>query len=175
MCNRKVLNIFLVVVLTLVSKMNAQQFLLQHKSNGKIVRLDAKREMSFALKSDSVLLSDTITGKFPLWKDKLFAVKDSVLIMQSGYQIKKNDLLFIAQLPKKYHRQKIIFAPVFAFGFAVFTRGLLMLGEGFESTNKTAIPAHLGVGAALLLLTGKTYIQKENSYRLTDWELMQLK
>lgn len=173
----KVLNILLGIVFFISVHAHGQKIYLQNEKTGKMVELDLRREFSYVLKSDSVLFQDS-SKKFqniPMESARAVEIKDSLLILQKGYQLLISDLVFIEQLPRKYFIAQRNSSPFLLIGLGILTRGLIMIPEGFESKNALFIPAQILGGGLIAGFSSIPFWKKPVRYNMSAWTLVQVK
>jgi hypothetical protein len=173
----KVLNILFGIAFLWNIETHAQKILLQNEKTGKMVELDLRREFSYVLKSDSVLYQDSTKKSLsiPVESARAVEIKDSLLILQKGYQLLISDLVFIEQLPRKYFIAQRNSSPFLLVGLGILTRGLIMIPEGFESKNALFIPAQILGGGLIAAFSSIPFWKKPVRYNMSDWTLVQVK
>ena len=173
----KVLNILFGIAFLLSMQAYSQKILLQNEKTGKIVELDMRREFSYILKSDSVLYQDSTKKSLniPMESARAVEIKDSLLILQKGYQLLISDIVFIEQLPRKYFIAQRNSSPFLLIGLGILTRGLIMIPEGFESKNALFIPLQIVGGGLIAGLSSIPFWKKPVRYYMSDWTIVQVK
>lgn len=143
----------------------SQNLFLQNNLTGKLVKLDTARNITYALKSDSILYGDTTSKKLPLEEGKIMRLTDTSAILTSGYQIQFKDIIFVQQLPKKTNQQRKILSSFMIIGIGFFVRGTTMLiGEGLDSKNSELVPIQIGGGALVAGLSSIPFWKKPKKY-----------
>lgn len=171
----KVLNILFGIAFYISTPAFGQKIFLQNEKTGKMVELDKKRAFGYVLKSDSILFTDSTKKSVDLPKEyaKAEFLQDSFLILEGGYKLTLSDVEFIEQLPRKTFIAQRNSSPILVFGLAVFTRGLIMLPEGFESKNSYLIPVQILGGGLIAGVSSLPFWKKPKRYYLSDWTVVQ--